>query len=286
MLKACLALVFCLMTSSVILAQSAGQKEESPQQNEVAGAKANSQADSAEHIETLLAMSVKDRKAYIKKLAPSERRGLWLRLNKEKKARKGISRKAGAYQTPFPVDVEPKEEWASRGTTGTIAYDSGFPSIGFGGGALVGNRFNTHTAVPVLASGTVNTVHAVVVPGPANTTNSAGFVLLGPQTVGGGATALFSTMTGATGVIDTISFTGLGVNFTASSFFVLLFDNANTFIPVLGTETTLAQGHHGLVGYTGGMGITGTFNLGGNLNAFVRAGGNIVPVELMNFTVE
>jgi hypothetical protein len=40
------------------------------------------------------------------------------------------------------------------------------------------------------------------------------------------------------------------------------------------------------VGYTGGLGITGTFNLGGNLNALVRASGNIVPVELMWFEIE
>jgi hypothetical protein len=40
-----------------------------------------------------------------------------------------------------------------------------------------------------------------------------------------------------------------------------------------------------VVGYTGGTGpnITGTFDFGGTLNAFVRARGNIVPVELMSF---
>jgi hypothetical protein len=173
---------------------------------------------------------------------------------------------------------------------GTIAYDSDFPSISFGGGALVGNRFDTHTGIPVIASGTVSTVQAVVVQGPAftQTSSNAGIFILGPQTVGGGAPGLFSTFTTASGVLDTVSFAGLGVSYTGSEFFVLLADNAGSYVPVLGTGTTLGQGHHGLVGYTGGSApsITGTFNFGNAFNTLVRATGNIVPVELMSFGVE
>lgn len=231
-------------------------------------------------------MPAKERVAYFKSMDRQERRGLWLQLKKEQKARQGISRKAGAYQNPFPVTEQPAG-WYTR-AVGDIAYDAGFPSMGFGGGAKVGNRFNTHTAIPVLASGTVNTVRAVMVRGPAFTATSSNATafIFGPQTTMGGATALFTTVTTAVGVIDSLSFTGLNVNYTGSSFFVLFQDNSQSYIPVFGTETRMGQGHHGLVGYTGGMGITGTFNLGGNLNAFIRATGNIVPVELMNFTVE
>ena len=91
----------------------------------------------------------------------------------------------------------------------------------FGGGAIIGNRFDTHTSVPVLASGTVSYPWLVwSFPGLAATTDSAGFVLLGAQTGGGGAMALFSTFTaGLTAATETVTFSGLGVNYTGASFF-------------------------------------------------------------------
>ena len=290
MLKAGLATVFCLsfMFHSV-LAQTSVENEKKVVK-ETRLARAATQTAFAEKIESLLAMPAKERVAHLKKLAPKERRGLWFQLKKEERARRGVSRKAvGSYQniTPIPVTAQPTE-WINRSVPGNIIYDSGFPTTGFGGGELVGNRFNTHTGIPALASGTVQTVQALVVPGPANTTNSAGFVLHGPQTVGGGAMAIFSTFGTANGVIDSLSFTGIGANYTGNSFFVLFGDFASVYIPVFGTGTTKTQGHHGAVGYTGGMGpnITGTGNLGGIFNSFIRAGGNIVPVELMKFEVK
>jgi len=141
----------------------------------------------------------------------------------------------------------------------------------------------------VLNPGTVSTVQAVVAQGPAFTTSSAGFVLLGPQTTGGGAMALFSTFTNTpTGTTDTVTFAGIGASYTGSSFFVLFGDFDSVYVPVFGTGSTLGQGHHGVVGYTGGMGpnITGTFDFGDTLNALVRSTGNIVPVELMSYSVE
>jgi hypothetical protein len=135
----------------------------------------------------------------------------------------------------------------------------------------------------------VTEVVAVVQQGPAFSSTSAGFVLLGPQTTGGGAFAIFSTFTGAiTGMTDTLTFTGIGANYTGNSFFVLFGDFASIYVPVFGTGSTNGQGHHGVVGYTGGMGpnITGTFDFGGALNALIRASGNILPVELMSFDAE
>ena len=286
MLRVGFRLVFCsVFALGFAFAQSTGT-EKSPE-GKKSVAKLTPQRASAKRIESLLAMPSKERRAYLKKMDRSERKGLWFQLKKEQNARKGVSQKRGSYVPPFSVDVEPSS-WASRGTVGNIVYDSGFPTLGFGGSNLPGNRFNTHTAVPVLASGTVNTVQALVVPGPARTTSSAGFVLLGPQTMSGGAMALFSTFTSAAGVIDSVSFTGLSVNYTGSSFFVLFGDFAASYVPVFGTGTRLAQGHHGVIGLTGGMGpnITGTSSFSQNLNGFIRAGGNIVPVELMKFSVE
>lgn len=183
---------------------------------------------------------------------------------------------------------------ALSSAVGSIVYDNGVGTTSFAqNNVIVGNRFDTFSGGnPVLMSGTVSTVIAVVAQGPAFTTSSAGFVLEGPQTVGGGAFAIFSSFTAASGApTDTVTFTGIGRSYTGSSFFVLFGDFNNSYIPVFGTGTVNGQGHHGVIGYTGGMGpnITTTNNLGGNLNALVRAGGNIlsdVPVELMKFKVE
>ena len=260
------------------------QPEPSPRQEAASGAKLDTQ------IQVLMGMPAAERRAFLKKLAPEERRGLWMKL---KRAGFDEGAEVAKYEEleGFPVNLGHTfkgKRVMPKAAVGTIAYDSGFPTIGFGGGALVGNRFNTHTGIPACNPGTVSTIQALVVPGPANTTSSAGFVLLGPQTTMGGAMALFSTFTAATGVIDSLTFAGLGVTYTGSSFFVLFGDFATVYVPVLGTGSTLGQGHHGVVGYTGMMGpnITGTFDFGGALNSFIRATGTIVPVELMTFDVE
>ena len=244
-------------------------------------------------IEKLLAMSPEKRRAYLKALAPEERRGLWRQVKQADFARRDVEKASYKDMEGFPVDAEgwkSAKKVPTKAAVGTITYDSGFPSTAFSPGSpsLLGNRFNTHTGIPVCNPGTVSTVQALVVPGPANTTPSAGFVILGPQTTMGGAMALFSTFTTATGVIDSVTFAGLGATYTGSEFFVLFGDFANSYVPVLGSGSTLGQGHHGLVGYTGGMfpDITGTFNLGGFRNSFIRATGVIVPVELMTFEVD
>jgi len=250
----------------------------------------------SEQVKTLAAMSGPERRAAMKKMSPEERRGVWFEA-KRYQAAQSKAAKSGRFGQGnqnysqiqgTKVTAKPSNWNSAVATIGTIQYDSGFPTIGFGGGAIIGNRFNTHTGNPVLTSGTVSTVQALVVPGPANTTSSAGFVLEGPQTTMGGAMALFSTFTGASGVIDSLSFTGLNVTYTGNSFFVLFGDFANSYIPVYGTESNNGQGHHGVVGYTGGMGpnITSTFDFGGALNSFIRAKGNILPVELMQFSVD
>lgn len=245
-------------------------------------------------IQKLLAMSTEKRRAYLKALAPEERRGLWMKVKQADFKRRNGEKASYKDLKGFPVDAggwKSAKKVATKATVGTITYDSGFPTTAFGGGELVGNHFDTHTGIPVCNPGTISTIQALVVPGPANTTSSAGFVILGPQTTTmtmGGAAALFSTFTAATGVIDSISFAGLGVTYTGSDFFVLLGDFANSYVPVVGTGSTLGQGHHAVVGYTGMAfpNITRTFDFGNVFNSFVRARGVIVPVELMKFEVD
>lgn len=246
-----------------------------------------------ERIDALLALPGPQRRAELKALGADERRQLWIQLKRTQAERKNLPHRGAASGSSVyrnggtPIDGQAPQAFARA--AGTIQYDANNPSTSFGGGAIIGNRFNTHTGgVQVTASGTVDTVVAVVVPGPANTTNSAGFVLLGPQTGGGGAFAIFSTFTGATGTVDTITFPGIGAGYTGSSFFVLFGDFANSYIPAFSTGTANGQGHHGVVGYTGGMGpnITSTFDFGGTRNGLVRVTGNVLPVELLSFDVE
>jgi hypothetical protein len=258
----------------------------------------NVQQSNGELIESLVAMSGDERRAYLKALPPEQRRVLWMQTKREQAARRGVQPKARGTGLTAQPRTPQGQVWAdAKGTTpeaqkqsravGTITYDSGAFSTTFGGGGIIGNRFDTHTGIPVFASGSVETVQAVVVQGTNFTTSSAGFVLLGPQTGGGGASAIFSTFTGATGVTDTVTFAGIGANYTGNEFFVLFGDFASSYVPVFGTGTTLGQGHHGVVGYTGGMGpnITNVASIPGQ-NAFIRTSGNLVPVELMSFDIE
>jgi hypothetical protein len=244
-----------------------------------------------EQIQQLIAMNGPDRRAYLRTLPVGQRGELYMAMKRMKSGKSSI-KGSGPYQSKVNNSAGGEKVAsatpAARGAVGTIQYDQGAITDTFGSGAIIGNRFDTHTGLPVVASATVSTVEAVVVQGPAFTTNSAGFVLLGPQTGGGGANAIFSSFTTATGATDTVSFPGIGANYTGASFFVLFGDFASIYVPAFGTGTTLGQGHHGVVGYTGGMGpnITGTFDFGGTLNAFVRASGNVLPVELMNWSVD
>lgn len=250
-----------------------------------------------ERVAELRAMNPSERRAALKAMNPEERQGLWFQIKRmDREQRGGAEQSAGFYRDAVAAGRGGDESGAAvqgreagSRAVGTITYDDGVITNTFGGGAIVGNRFDTHTGVPVLANGTVSTVVGVVQPGPGQTTSSAGFVLLGPQTGGGGAMAIFSTFTaGLTAATETVTFSQLGVNYTGSSFFVLFGDFAQSYVPAFGTGSTNGQGHHGLVGYTGGQGpnITGTFDFGGTLNGLVRASGNILPVELMEFGVE
>lgn len=242
-------------------------------------------------VEELLLLSREERRAVLESLDPDDRLGLWMQV---KQAEHGDSEPAEFPLVGFPLDVggwKVDGKPRTKAVVGTITYDSGLPNVAFAPGApsLPGNRFNTHTGLPVCNPGTVSTVQALVVPGPgAGSMASAGFVLLGPQTGGGAAMALFSTFGPATGLIDSVTFAGMGATYTGSEFFVLFGAFSSSFVPAFGPGTNLGQGHHGVIGNTGAMGpnITTTSAFGTPLNGFIRATGTIVPVELMTFEVD
>lgn len=240
-------------------------------------------------IAELRAMAPAERRAALRAMPQEQRQGLWFAVKQAEWADKEMTQAGNNFYRNADTSGTPRPSGLAGRAVGSIQYDDGIITTSFGGGAIIGNRFNTHDAgIQVTQSGTVSTVIGVVVQGPAFTTSSAGFVLEGPQTGGGGAFAIFSSFTGATGTTDTVTFSGIGGNYTGSSFFVLFGDFSNSYVPAFGSGSTNAQGHHGVVGYTGGMGpnITSTFDFGGTLNGLVRATGNILPVELTEFGVE
>lgn len=274
-------ILFASLTSTAVVALAAGSTPARPVRDPAASQSMDSR------VEALLAMPAADRRAHLKSLNPEQRRGLWMQVKRAQFDRKGITPKGpDAYAEAKAREPKSPQFKASQRAVGTITYDSGAFSNSFGNGSIIGNRFDTHTGMPVVASGTVSTVVAVVVPGSGFTTSSAGFVLEGPQTGGGGAFAIFSSFTTATGSASTVTFSGIGANYTGSSFFVLFGDFSNSFIPAFGTGTTMGQGHHAVAGVTGGMGPNVTaINPIPGMNAFIRASGNLVPVELMKFDI-
>jgi len=258
-----------------------------PDANAPTGRGVAQDAQLAARVEALSAMPAEQRQAELRQLSPEERRGLWFQLKRMQADKRGIKapvRGSGMKAQPRSGKAKPPNK-----AVGSIVYDDGVIGTSFGGGAIIGNRFNTASGNALLASGTISTVVGVMVPGPLISSSSAGFVIEGPQTVGGGAFAIFSSFTaGLTAATETVVFTGIGANYTGSSFFVLFGDFASVYVPAFGTGSTMGQGFHGVVGYTGGMGpdITNTFDFGGTRNGLVRVTGNVLPVELMSFEVE
>lgn len=251
----------------------------------------------AQRVEALRAMEQDARRAALAQMSADERSALWFELKRSQAAENGHTLSKTTASSPYRAARGADEAGPARNVAppqrlvGTIVYDQNNPDITFGGGAIIGNRFDTAVGDPVLTSGSVSSVVAVVQQGPAFGTmdDSAGFVLEGPQTVGGGAMALFSTFTnGLTATTETVTYTGIGAVYPGASFFVLFGDFASSYVPAFSSGTTQGQGHHGVVGYTGGMGpnITSTFNFGDTLNALIRVTGNVLPVELMSFDVE
>jgi len=165
---------------------------------------------------------------------------------------------------------------------GTIAYDDGVvtatPSVS---SFCYGNQFDTFGGVnPVMASGTVATVAFYMV--TAAGTDNVFLSVFGPV-VGTVAPVLTSASVPATvaGGVNIHVF-ATPVAYTGSSFLAGVWYIGGDTVG-LGSGTTGGQGHHGMS--INDIAGTGFATLPG-LNALVAAAGDILPVELMTFTIE
>jgi len=166
---------------------------------------------------------------------------------------------------------------------GAIAYDDGVvnatPSTT---SFCYGNQFNTFSgANPVMASGTVATL-AFFAMTAAGTDNV--FVSVYGPVAGTAAPFLDSSsvpLNNGPGAINTHVY-ATPIAYTGSSFLAGVWYVAGDTVG-MGTGTVLGQGHHGMMIND----IVGTgFAPLTTLNAMVAAAGDILPVELMTFTVQ
>jgi len=164
---------------------------------------------------------------------------------------------------------------------GNIAYDDGVVTTTPATSSFCyGNQFNTFTGNPVMANGSV-TALAFFMMTAAGTDNV--FVSVFGPVVGTAAPVLTSVSVPATvaGGINVHVF-ATPVAYTGSSFLAGVWYIGGDTVG-LGAGTTAGQGHHGMmindIAGTGFAPLTG-------LNALVAAGGDILPVELMTFTVQ
>jgi len=190
---------------------------------------------------------------------------------------KGATAATRALETPIQTAGT-----KSFRAVGAIAYDDGtvtaVPTVS---SFCYGNQFNTFSAGnPVMASGTVATVAFFMATGAG--TDNVFLSVFGPV-VGTTAPVLTSASVPATaaGAINTHVF-ATPIAYTGSSFLAGIWYIAGDTVG-LGSGTVAGQGHHG-------MSINDVVGTGfaplSSLNALVAAAGDILPVELMTFTVQ
>lgn len=166
---------------------------------------------------------------------------------------------------------------------GTIIYDDGTvtatPSTT---SFCYGNQFNTFSgANPVMVSGSVTAMSFFVASGAGT---DAVFVSVFGPVAGTAASVLTSanvSLNNGSGAFNTYTF-ATPVNYPGSSFLAGIWYVAGDSVG-LGSGTTNGQGYHGMMIND----IVGTgFAPLSSLNALVGASGDVLPVELMTFTVQ
>lgn len=168
-------------------------------------------------------------------------------------------------------------------TVGNIAYDDGIVTSSPATTSLsYGNQFNTFTGNPVLASGSVTAVAFFIM--TAAGTDNVFLSVYGPVsgTTAPQLTSASVPLTAGSGAINVHVF-ATPLSYTGSSFLAGIWYIAGDTVG-LGSGTVAGQGHHGMSINDGSPG-NGFAALPG-LNALVAAGGDILPVELMTFTVQ
>jgi hypothetical protein len=172
-----------------------------------------------------------------------------------------------------------------------ITYDTG-TNVGFYPDAttgnpnrVVGNRFNSQLGQPLLATGMVSALTvfpAASLPGTVS--------ILGPPNSMGTAMALdiFLAKSLMAGAFNQITFPAVTVGPDFIGVFLGFF-NESTPEGLLGMSdmATMGQGYHAVDGfYNAGSGYHTTLAPIANRNAMIRARGNPLPVELMDFRIK
>ena len=214
---------------------------------------------------------------------------------------------SGTLQTGRDTNPPAHHRAEARAQMGTIVYDSGvFDALpaqpaGIGDILSYGNQFNTQLGGPIPAPSVTVTQVAfwpALVDGSTTASGSAFVTIFGPvNTAGTNASAINSTnqpgivpqtwnTVAQTGTISPATGTG-----TAASFLIGVFgaasgagtDCATDCVGLDTGDTVNGQGFHAMHidDFSGG-----DFGTIANANALIRAIGNVVPVELMNFSID
>jgi hypothetical protein len=165
---------------------------------------------------------------------------------------------------------------------GTITYDDGVYNSSPGLSSFCyGNQFNTFSGNSAMVSGSVTALDFFII-GAAGTDNVF-LSVFGPVT-GTSASVLTSVsapLTGGSSAWNNHVF-ATPVAYPGSSFLAGVWYIAGDTVG-LATGTTAGQGHHGMLIND----VVGTgFQLLTGVNAMVRASGDVLPVELMSFTIQ
>lgn len=193
------------------------------------------------------------------------------------------NRKSGIEST---ANVIKAKQVSGERVVGTITYDTGAPNAGFSpgtGGHAVGNVFNSASGSPLLATGMLSTAYVFM-------TGGSQFFLSGfnpPNATGTASRFMYHNISAAVpGTFNQV--TGLAEN-VGASFLMCMYDWSARMVG-MDSVSVAPQGfhafsintHYATPPYLG----TGFAPIQAR-NALIRARGDIlVPVELMNFTIE
>jgi len=164
---------------------------------------------------------------------------------------------------------------------GTITYDDGTYNSAPGVTSYCyGNQFNTWSGNPVMANGVVTALDFFMVQASGNVYLS----VYGPVsgTTAPQLTSVSVPLTAGPGQWNHHTFAS-PLSYVGSSFLAGVWYIAGEYVG-LNTGTVAGQGHHGMWINDGNPG-SGFATLSG-VNGMVRASGDVLPVELMNFTIQ
>lgn len=206
---------------------------------------------------------------------------------------------AASPQHHFSGTLEPRTVGTPEAGPGTIQYDTGtFTGVGdipaVGDNFSFGNRFNTYNGNPIPLPITVTqvSVYMAMVDGSSTGTGNAFATVYGPlNTAGTNAAPIQSPLVAmSAGTFNVVSYTAATITGTGNGSFL-----AGVWNPTQGTTSAPTPCGNDCVGFDSNGTVFHGFAMedlnGGNFtpiaaNALLRVSGNVVPVELMNFTIQ